>query len=138
MVCVEISCKDARQMTIKYLREDSFTSDTVCVVGSVGFLSIHTLIVSTSVPSLVGGACDDLDGRLFRTTVSSPWHSDDAGVKYVWQFGTRIGGIPSFLVTMRLSYIIAISMWSSCNDTNKADCLDELSRPWAFQCRTRT
>ena len=51
--------------------------------SSVGFLSIHTLTVSTSVPALVGGECDDLDGRLFRTIFGSPWHCGDAGMKYV-------------------------------------------------------
>ena len=106
--------------------------------SSVGFLSIHTLTISTSVPSLVGDECDDLDGILFRIIVSRPWHSSDAGMKYVWQFGTRIGGIPFFLATMRLSCIIAISMWSSCKAAIKADCLAGLFRPWAFQCRTRT
>ena len=45
--------------------------------SSVGFLSIHTLTVSTSVPSLVGGECDDLDGILFRIIVSRPRHSGD-------------------------------------------------------------
>ena len=61
------------------------------------------MTVITSVPSLVGGECDDLDSILFRIIVSSPCHSGDAGMRYVWQFGTRIGGKPSFLATKRLS-----------------------------------
>ena len=51
--------------------------------SSVGYLPIHTLTVSTSLPSPVDGECDDIDGILFRIIVSSTWHSGYAGLKYI-------------------------------------------------------